>query len=262
MRSLSIAATGMLAQETNVEVISNNIANMNTTAFKTQRAEFQDLLYQNLRRIGSSTSDSGTVVPAGIQVGVGVKTGGVYRITQQGNLTSTSNTFDTAIQGRGYFQIQLPGNATAYTRDGSFQLSPTGQIVTQDGYLVQPTISLPANTTNITISQTGQVQATIGGAQAPTVVGQIQLATFLNDAGLDAIGNNLFDESAASGPATAGNPGNPGYGVVMQGYTEASNVDPVSEITNLIIAQRAYEMNSKVVTTADQMLSTAVTTKT
>src|SRR5580698_7376793 len=200
MQALRTAATGMAAQQLNVEVISNNIANMNTVGFKRQSAVFEDLLYQTLEQPGAQSSDQGNIVPSGVQIGA-------------------------------------------------------------DGYLVQPTITVPQNTTNITISQTGQVQATVGGQQTPTIVGQLQLATFLNDAGLEAVGNNLFTESAASGPATAGNPGNPGYGVVMQGYTEASNVDPVSEITNLIIAQRAYEMNSKVVTTADQMLSTAVNTK-
>ncbi|HUN51690.1 MAG TPA: flagellar basal-body rod protein FlgG [Candidatus Sulfotelmatobacter sp.] len=254
MRSLSIAATGMLAQETNVEVISNNIANMNTTAFKTQRPEFQDLLYQDLRRIGSSSSDSGTVVPAGIQVGVGVKTGAVYRITQQGNLTSTSNSLDLAIQGKGYFQIQLPGNALAYTRDGSFQLSPTGQIVTQDGYLVQPTITVPPNATSVSISNTGLVQVSIANQVNPQTVGQLNLAIFPNDAGLEAMGQNLVLESASSGAAQLATPGSPGYGTIQQGFLETSNVDPVNEISNLITAQRAYEMNSKVITTSDQML--------
>ena len=254
MRSLSIAATGMLAQETNVEVISNNIANMNTTAFKTQRAEFQDLLYQDLRRIGSSSSDSGTVVPAGIQVGVGVKTGAVYRITQQGNLTSTSNTFDLAIQGRGYFQIQLPGNGTAYTRAGSFQLSPTGQIVTQDGYLVQPTITVPSNAVSVAISATGLVQASIANQVNPQTVGQLNLAIFPNEAGLEAMGQNMVLESASSGAAQLAVPGSPGFGTIQQGFLETSNVDPVNEISNLITAQRAYEMNSKVITTSDQML--------
>jgi flagellar basal-body rod protein FlgG len=261
MQALRTAATGMAAQQLNVEVISNNIANMNTVGFKKQSAVFEDLLYQTLEQPGAQSSDQGNIVPTGVQIGAGVKAGSVYRITGQGTLTNTGNSLDLAINGPGYFQVLLPSGETAYTRAGNFSANNQGQIVTADGYLVQPTITVPANTTNITISQTGQVQATIGGQTAPTVVGQLQLATFLNDAGLDAQGNNLFMESAASGPATAGNPGNPGYGVVMQGYTEASNVDPVSEITNLIVAQRAYEMNSKVVTTADQMLSTAVTTK-
>lgn len=262
MQALRTAATGMAAQQLNVEVISNNIANMNTVGFKRQSAVFEDLLYQTLEQPGAQSSDQGNIVPSGVQIGAGVKAGSVYRITGQGSMTNTGNALDLAIDGQGYFQVLLPDGTTAYTRAGNFSANNQGQIVTADGYLVQPTITVPQNTTNITISQTGQVQATVGGAQAPTVVGQLQLATFLNDAGLDAVGNNLFRESAASGPATAGNPGNPGYGVVMQGYTEASNVDPVSEITNLIIAQRAYEMNSKVVTTADQMLSTAVNAKT
>jgi flagellar basal-body rod protein FlgG len=262
MQALRTAATGMAAQQLNVEVISNNIANMNTVGFKRQSAVFEDLLYQTLEQPGAQSSDQGNIVPSGVQIGAGVKAGSVYRITGQGSLTNTGNALDLAIDGQGYFQVLMPDGTTAYTRAGNFSANNQGQIVTADGYLVQPTITVPQNTTNITISQTGQVQATVGGQQAPTVVGQLQLATFLNDAGLDAVGNNLFRESAASGPATAGNPGNPGYGVVMQGYTEASNVDPVSEITNLIIAQRAYEMNSKVVTTADQMLSTAVNAKT
>ena len=261
MQALRTAATGMAAQQLNVEVISNNIANMNTLGFKRQSAVFEDLLYQTLEQPGAQSSDQGTVVPTGVQIGAGVRAGSVYRITGQGTLTNTGNALDLAINGPGYFQVQMPDGSTAYTRAGNFSANAQGQLVTEDGYLVQPTITIPANATNITISQSGQVQVTTAGATAPTVVGQMQLATFLNDAGLDAIGNNLFTESAASGPATAGNPGAAGYGVVMQGYTEASNVDPVSEITNLIVAQRAYEMNSKVVTTADQMLATASNTK-
>jgi flagellar basal-body rod protein FlgG len=262
MQALRTAATGMAAQQLNVEVISNNIANMNTVGFKRQSAVFEDLLYQTLEQPGAQSSDQGNVVPTGVQIGAGVKAGSVYRITGQGNLTNTGNTFDLAINGQGYFEVLMPSGETAYTRAGNFSVNDQGQMVTADGYLVQPTISIPANTTNVTISQTGQVQATVGGATAPTIVGQLQLATFFNEAGLDAKGNNLYMESAASGPATAGNPGAPGFGVTMQGYTEASNVDPVSEITNLIVAQRAYEMNSKVITTADQMLSTATQTKT
>jgi len=261
MQALRTAATGMAAQQLNVEVISNNIANMNTVGFKRQSAVFEDLLYQTYEQPGAQSSDQGNVVPTGVQIGAGVKAGSVYRITGQGTLTNTGNAFDLALNGQGYFQVLLPSGETAYTRAGNFSTNAQGQIVTADGYLVQPSITIPANSTNITISQTGQVQATVGGAAAPTVVGQLTLATFFNDAGLDAQGNNLFKESAASGPPTVGNPGQPGFGVVLQGYTEASNVDPVSEITNLIVAQRAYEMNSKVVSTADQMLSTAVNTK-
>jgi flagellar basal-body rod protein FlgG len=261
MQALRTAATGMAAQSLNVDVISNNIANMNTVGYKRQSAVFEDLLYQNIEQPGVQSSDSGNVVPTGVQIGAGVRAGSVYRITGQGTLTNTGNTFDLAINGPGYFQVLLPSGETAYTRAGNFSVNNQGQLVTQDGYLVQPTITIPQNSTNITISQVGQVQVTAPGATTPTVVGQLQIATFLNDAGLEATGNNLLMESAASGAATLANPGASGYGVVLQGYTEASNVDPVSEITNLIVAQRAYEMNSKVVTTADQMLSTAVNSK-
>jgi flagellar basal-body rod protein FlgG len=261
MQALRTAATGMAAQDLNVQVISNNIANMNTVGFKRQSAVFEDLLYQTQEQPGVQSSDQGTVVPTGVQIGAGVRAGSVYRITGQGTLTNTGNALDMAINGPGYFQVQLPDGTSAYTRAGNFSVNAQGQVVTADGYLIQPTITIPQNSTNLTISQTGQVQVMAPGATTPTVVGQIQISTFLNDAGLDAQGNNLAVESAASGPAVPSNPGQPGYGVVMQGYTEASNVDPVSEITNLIVAQRAYEMNSKVVTTADQMLQTATNTK-
>jgi len=261
MQALRTAATGMAAQQLNVEVISNNIANMNTVGFKKQSAVFEDLLYQTYLQPGAQTSDQGTVVPTGVQIGAGVKAGSVYRITGQGTLTSTGNTFDLAIRGPGYFQILMPDGSLEYTRAGNFSVNAQGQLVTADGFLLQPTITIPQNATNITISQIGQVEVMTPGATAPTVVGQLQLATFLNEAGLDAQGDNLLVESAASGPPTLANPGQPGYGAVLQGYTEASNVDPVSEITNLIVAQRAYEMNSKVITAADQMLSTAVNTK-
>lgn len=257
MQALRTAATGMAAQQLNVEVISNNIANMNTVAFKRQRAEFEDLLYQTLETPGAQSSDTGTVVPTGVQVGGGVKAGSVYRITEQGATTRTDNQYDLAIQGRGYFQVLLPSGETAYTRAGNLSPNDQGQLVTPDGYLVQPTITIPQGTTQVSISKTGQVQVTQQGQTAPTVVGQLQLATFLNEGGLDAQGDNLFLESAASGAATLATPGSPGVGTLLQGYTEASNVDAVSEITALIVAQRAYEMNSKVVTTADQMLATA-----
>jgi flagellar basal-body rod protein FlgG len=247
----------MAAQQLNVEVISNNIANMNTVGFKKQRAEFQDLLYQTLEQPGAQSSDQGTIVPTGVQVGAGVKAGSVYRIPTQGALTQTGNQFDVAIDGRGYFQVLLPTGDMAYTRAGNFSVNDQGQIVTQDGYVVQPAITIPQNATNVTISKTGQVQVTQPGSAAPTVVGQLQLATFMNEGGLSAQGSNLLMETAASGPATLDNPGNNGLGSIDQGYTEASNVDPVSEITALIVAQRAYEMNSKVISTADNMLGIA-----
>lgn len=256
MRSLNIAATGMLAQQLNVEVISNNIANMNTTAYQRRRAEFQDLLYQNVRSVGATSSSDGEIVPSGAQVGLGVRTAAVYRITQQGNLTSTENTFDIAIQGNGYFQIRLPSGETAYTRAGSFQLSPTGQIVTADGNVVLPGITIPNNATDVTINASGQVLVKTPGTVTPTSVGQLQLAVFANEAGLNPIGDNLLMETPASGSPVTGLPGADGFGTVRQGFLETSNVNVVSEITNLITAQRAYELNSKVIQTSDEMMST------
>lgn len=255
MRSLSIAATGMLAQQTNVDVISNNIANMSTTAFKRQRAEFQDLLYQQVSRAGAA-SGSDSKLPTGIQIGAGVKTGGVYRIAEQGALAQTDNPYDMAIQGRGFFQITMPSGETGYTRDGSFQLSDQGELVTADGYPVQPGITVPQGAVAVTVSKTGEVQVTIAGTPAPQTIGQLQLATFVNEAGLQALGGNNFLETAASGQATIASPGQPGFGTLTQGFVEQSNVNPVSEITALITAQRAYEMNSRVVKTADEMLAT------
>jgi flagellar basal-body rod protein FlgG len=255
MLALSIAATGMLAQQLNVEVISNNIANMNTTGHKRQRAEFSDLLYQNLLPVGASTSDSGSVAPTGIQIGVGVDTAAVYRIYDQGSLQTTGNKLDLAVNGRGFFRVTLPSGGTAYTRAGSFQLSPTGQIVTHQGYTVLPGITVPADAITVTINATGGVEVTLAGTTAPQNIGQFDLATFLNDAGLESIGDNLSLETAASGAAVTGTPGAAGFGTVRQGFLENSNVNPVQEITSLIAAQRAYEMNSKVITTADEMLS-------
>lgn len=256
MRSLDIAATGMLAQQLNVEVISNNIANVNTTAYQRRRAEFQDLLYQSDRRVGSTSTADGTIVPSGIQVGLGVRTAAVYRITEQGNLVSTENTFDLAIQGHGYFQIDLPDGTVAYSRAGSFQLSPTGEIVTGDGFVVRPGITIPPDAIDATINESGEVLVTIDGQITPTNVGQIELATFANEGGLEAIGDNLFVETPASGGATTGTPGSAGFGTVLQGFLETSNVNIVAEITNLITAQRAYELNSRVIQASDEMMST------
>jgi flagellar basal-body rod protein FlgG len=254
MRALSIAATGMLAQQTNVEVIANNLANMNTTGFKEQRAEFSDLLYQNVMTPGSQTSDQGTYAPGGVQLGAGVKTAATYRITTQGDLSSTSNPYDLAIQGSGYFRIQQADGTDAFTRAGNFSLSPQGQIVTQDGLVVEPGIAIPANTTSVSINAQGQVNATVAGNATPQTVGQLELDVFPNESGLNAVGSNLFLQTAASGAPQAGVPGSPGYGTIQQGYLETSNVNSVDEITNLITAQRAYEMNSKVITAADQMM--------
>jgi flagellar basal-body rod protein FlgG len=257
MMALRTAATGMAAQDLNVDVISNNIANLNTVGYKKQRAEFEDLLYQDIQRPGAQSSDTGTIVPTGIQIGAGVKAGSVYRITTQGSPTITGNQYDVAINGSGFFQVLLPSGETAYTRAGNFSPNANGQLVTTDGFLVQPQVTIPQGTTAVTISPTGQVQATIPGTTAPTIVGQLTLATFLNEGGLEATGNNLFLQTAASGAPTLGDPAANGIGALIQGSIESSNVDPVTEITALIVAQRAYEMNSKVVTSADQMLSTA-----
>jgi flagellar basal-body rod protein FlgG len=256
MMALRTAATGMAAQQLNVEVISNNIANMNTVGFKKGRAEFEDLLYQNLEQAGSQSSSSGTIVPTGIQIGAGVKAGSVYRITTQGSPTQTGNALDLAIKGQGYFQVLMPDGSTSYTRAGNFSVNAQGQLVTADGYSVIPQVTIPQGSTNISISESGQVQVMQPGSTTPQQVGQLQLASFFNEAGLQAMGNNLFQQTDASGAPTVGTPDVQGLGSLMQGYTEASNVDPVSEITALIVAQRAYEMNSKVITTADQMLST------
>jgi flagellar basal-body rod protein FlgG len=257
MQALRTAATGMAAQQMNVEVISNNIANMNTVGFKKQRAEFQDLLYQTLAQAGAQSSDQGTIVPTGIQVGAGVKTGSVYRINTQGAMTATSNKLDLAINGRGFFQVLTPTGDTAYTRAGNFSVNDQGQLVTQDGYQVQPSISIPQDATEVTISASGQVQVTQPGNAVPSVVGQLELASFMNEGGLSAQGGNLLLQTGASGAPITGTPGQAGFGNLLQGYTEASNVDPVTEITALIVAQRAYEMNSKVISTADNMLGVA-----
>lgn len=256
MRSLNIGATGMLAQQLNVEVISNNIANMNTTAFQRRRAEFQDLLYQNVRRVGADSSDQNTVVPTGVQVGLGVKTAAVYRIGEQGNLTLTENPLDLAIDGEGYFSVTLPDGETAYTRAGSLQLDGNGDIVTPDGYLLEPGLTIPEDAINIIINRNGQVQVTLDGEVEPADVGQFELTRFANEGGLLAVGDNLYLETPASGAPAAAVPGAAGYGEIKQGYLETSNVNVVEEITNLISAQRAYEMNSKVIETSDQMMGT------
>jgi flagellar basal-body rod protein FlgG len=256
MLSLDIAATGMLAQQMNVDVISNNIANMTTTGYKRQRAQFQDLIYQNKVRPGSTSSAAGNILPSGIQLGLGVKPGSVYRINEQGAFQMTGNKYDLAIAGRGWFQIAQPDGTIGYTRDGSFQLNADGNIVTAQGYLLDPGITVPDNATDITISDSGIVQAKIAGQVAVQQLGTIQLATFQNDAGLEAIGNNTFLETEASGAATTGNPTDVGFGKLQQGARETSNVNVVDEITSLITAQRSYEMNSKVIQTSDDMLGT------
>jgi len=254
MRSLDIAATGMQAQQLYVDVTSQNLANINTTAYKLQRPEFQDLLYQNEKRVGTNSSDTGTIVPTGIQIGLGVKTGAIYRNTGQGTLQNTENPLDLAIQGKGFFQITQPSGEIAYTRAGAFQISPDGTIVTSDGFPVEPAITIPENAISVSINQSGEVLATIPNQTDPQNLGQLQTVSFINEAGLQAIGSNMFTETTASGSPVTGTPGLDGFGTILQGFLENSNVNPVTELTNLIKAQRVYEMNSKVVTKTDEML--------
>ncbi len=254
MRALNTAATGMQAQQLNVEVIANNIANMSTTGYKRQRAEFQDLLYQNVERMGVTSSDQGTIVPTGVQVGVGVKSGSVYRITEQGGIEQTGNNYDVAIQGEGYFIVQLPDGRDAYTRAGNFALNGDGQMVTEDGFTVAPGITAPADAVSISINRVGGVQAIMADGSAPQDIGALEIARFINPSGLEAIGDNMLLETPASGPANRGQPGAVGFGTLQQGFLETSNVNAVTEISSLITAQRAYEMNSKVITTTDEML--------
>lgn len=254
MRALHTAATGMMAQELNVQVISNNIANVRTTGYKKQRAEFQDLLYENVRRVGTQSSDQGNVLPVGVEIGSGVKTVGTPRVMTQGSMLPTSKDLDVAIRGEGFFKILLPDGRFAYTRDGSFEMDNQGRIVTAQGYLVQPAITVPQNSTGLTINAQGQVAVTPAGTTTPTVLGQIETSLFINKAGLSSIGDNLFIETPASGTPQNATPGTAGYGDLLQGNLEQANVEVVSEISDLIAAQRAYEMNAKVVSAADQMM--------
>ena len=255
MRALHTAATGMMAQELNVQVISNNIANMRTTGYKRQRAEFQDLLYEHVRRIGTQTSDQGNILPVGVDLGSGVKTVGTPRIMTQGTLSQTGKDLDVAIRGEGFFKIQLPDGTFAYSRDGSFDMDAQGRIVTAAGNIVQPGITIPQNASSVSINPQGQVSVTLPGTTTPTVLGQLVLTRFVNKAGLQPIGDNLFIETPASGTPQDGVPNTDGMGDLQQGNLEQANVEAVTEITDLIAAQRAYEMNAKVITATDQMLS-------
>ncbi len=257
MRSLDIGATGMLAQQLNVDVISNNIANMTTTGYKRQRAAFQDLIYQNIDRPGSTSSDSGTTVPTGLQLGLGVRAGAVYREHAQGPLRITENPLDLAITGEGFFQIQTPNGDIAYTRDGTFQLNENGELVTVQGFVVSPGITIPADALSIDININGEVLVSLPNQTASSNVGQLQLANFVNPAGLEAIGSNLFLQTDASGTVTTGIAGQNEFGPLQQSALELSNVNVVAEITELISAQRAYEMNSNIISTSDEMLQTA-----
>jgi len=255
MRALAIAATGMDAQQTNLEVIANNIANINTTGYKRSRAEFTDLLYQTERAGGVANRANQSVVPEGANIGLGVQTSAVRKLHMQGELSQTSNDLDLAIVGRGWFTVQASDGSTLYSRAGAFNKDAQGNLVTVDGYTVLPQITIPADVTEIEIGQDGTVNVRIGNDENFTQVGQLQLANFANEAGLKPLGDNLFMQTEASGEAVISNPQETGYGYVKQGYLESSNVDPVKEITDLISAQRAYEMNSKVITTADEMAS-------
>ncbi len=253
IRSLWIARTGLDAQQTQLDVISNNLANVSTNGFKRSRAVFEDLLYQTMRQPGAQSSQQ-TQVPAGLQLGTGARPVSTARIFTQGNLQKTDNTLDLAIQGNGFFQVLLPDGTTAYTRDGSFQKDNQGQIVTSDGYPLQPNITIPANALSMSIGTDGTVTVTQPGSAAATQIGSIQLATFINPAGMLSMGQNLFQETAASGTPTPNTPGTNGAGIVNQGYVETSNVNVAEELVTMIQTQRAYELNSKVVSTSDAML--------
>ncbi len=255
MRALNTAATGMMAQELNVQVISNNIANMRTTGYKRQRAEFQDLLYEHVTRVGTQTSSQGTILPAGIEIGSGVRTVGTPRLMTQGDLTQTGKNYDLAIRGEGFFKVLLPDGRTAYTRDGSFELDSQGRLVTAQGNVVQPGITIPQTATSVSINAQGQVSVTLPGSTTQNQLGQLVMSNFINKAGLESIGDNLYLETPASGTPQDGTPATDGFGNLQQGYLEQANVQAVSEISDLISAQRAYEMNAKVITAADQMLS-------
>jgi flagellar basal-body rod protein FlgG len=253
MRALAIAATGMDAQQTNLEVIANNIANINTTGFKRARAEFTDLLYQTERAQGVANRANQAIVPEGANIGLGVQTAAIRNLHIQGELSQTGNDLDVALIGKGFFQVLAPDGTTVYTRAGAFNKNETGQLVTVDGYQVVPGITIPTGSSQLTISRSGQVTALLPGQTTPTTLGQLTLASFVNEAGLQPLGDNLFQETPASGAPVVGTPDEQGYAYMKQGYLESSNVDPVKEITELISAQRAYEMNSKVITTADEM---------
>jgi flagellar basal-body rod protein FlgG len=255
MRALAVAATGMDAQQTNLEVIANNIANINTTGYKRARAEFSDLLYQTERAQGVPNRANQAIVPEGANIGLGVQTAAVRNIHTQGQLTHTENSLDLSLIGRGWFQIETPDGNTLYTRAGAFNTNADGQLVTIDGYTVVPGIVFPPDVSETVISRTGQVNVRIGNESEFQEIGQLTIANFVNEAGLQPLGDNLFAETAASGEAIVAVPEDPGFGYLKQGYLEASNVDAVKEITDLISAQRAYEMNSKVITTADEMAS-------
>lgn len=255
-QALWIAKTGLDAQQTRMSTISNNLANVNTTGYKYSRPIFNDLLYQTVRQPGAQSSQN-TEIPSGLMVGTGVRTMSTQKFYSQGNIIQTENSMDVAISGRGFFEILLPDGDTAYTRDGTFQLDSNGRMVTSNGYQLQPAVTVPANTVSITIGEDGVISALVAGSAAPTQIGAIQLADFINPAGLQPMGDNLLKETAASGAATRGTPGQTGLGQTLQGSLESSNVNVVEELVNMIETQRAYEMNSKAISTSDQMLQYA-----
>lgn len=255
-QALWIAKTGLDAQQTRMSVISNNLANVNTTGFKQDRAVFEDLLYQTMRQPGAQSSSS-TQLPSGLMIGTGVRTVATEKLHTQGNIIQTQNALDMAIQGRGFFQILMPDGSLAYTRDGTFQLDSTGQVVMSNGYPLEPSITVPEDAQSITIGSDGTVSVLQAGNSSPTIVGNIDLADFVNPTGLQPIGENLFKESGASGAPTTGTPGLTGFGTVVGGALETSNVNVVTELINMIETQRAYEMNSKAISTSDQMLQYA-----
>ena len=253
IRSLYIAKTGLEAQQTNLDVVTNNLANVSTNGFKKSRAVFEDLLYQNVRQPGAQSSQQ-TQLPSGLQIGTGVRAVATERIHTQGNPQQTGNTKDVMINGSGFFQVLMPDGSTGYTRDGSFQTDNNGQLVTSSGYVLQPPITVPNNALSMTIARDGTVSVTTPGTAAPTQIGSIQVSNFINPAGLESLGENLYAETSASGTAQTGTPGTNGAGVLMQGFVETSNVNVVEEMVNMIQTQRAYEINSKAITTSDQML--------
>lgn len=253
IRSLWIAKTGLDAQQTQMDVIANNLANVSTNGFKRSRAVFEDLLYQTLRQPGAQSSQQ-TQLPSGLQIGTGVRPVATERIFTQGNLQQTGNSKDVAIQGQGFFQVLMPDGTTAYTRDGSFQSDSQGQLVTSSGYQIQPNITIPVNALSITIGRDGTVSVTQPGSNVPVEVGSLQLATFINPVGLQSVGENFYVETFSSGPPNINTPGIDGAGVLNQGYVETSNVNVVEELVNMIQTQRAYEINSKAIQTSDQML--------
>ncbi|MBD9649103.1 flagellar basal-body rod protein FlgG [Ensifer sp. PDNC004] len=256
MKALSIAATGMNAQQLNLEVIANNIANINTTGYKRARAEFSDLLYQTERAQGVPNRSNQAIVPEGAIIGLGVQTAAVRNLHIQGSMVSTGNEYDLALIGRGWFQVETPDGETVYTRAGAFNKNAQGQLVTIDGYTVVPGITVPQDATDIVFTSSGQVMVRIGNNPAMQEIGQLTIANFVNEAGLEPQGENLFKQTPASGDAIVGTPADPGFAQIKQKYLEASNVDPVKEITDLISAQRAYEMNSKIIQAADEMAAT------